>query len=60
MRTIQATFTFRVTDDATDDDIARMIDYAAVQIEEPVDEEGDRAAFETEGLHADWFVATVV
>lgn len=58
MRQIQVTMIFTVDDDATDGDIDRMVGDAGIQIEDPRDEEGDAATFETRDLHTDWFEVT--
>lgn len=56
MNQVQVAFLLEVSDDATNEQIALMVSNAAVQLEEPSDEDGKDATFTTSNLQSDWFV----
>jgi hypothetical protein len=53
MRGIQVTITFHIDDTATNEDIERIVWNAVTQIEDPADEEGEHAAFDTADVTPD-------
>jgi hypothetical protein len=53
MRGIQVTITFHVDDTASNEDIERIVWNAVTQIQDPADEDGNHAAFDTADVNHD-------